>query len=354
MLSFVLKFKKTAVISISLLTAVFVLALSDGVREGIRQGLLLCVDSVIPSLFIFTAVAMFLSYSGAADIIGKLISPVTRFIFGLTGAGAVNFLLSTVSGYPVGARLIDTQFVNGTLSRAKALKAITFSVNAGPAFIVIAVGKGMLGSASDGQRLLCAHLLATFILALTVRFLPDRIFSVDCRQSASLHSPPTVATASEAFVLSVSNAAETMLNISAFVVFFSGVGGMLETVWHNNIIRSLLEVTVGVQQCTRSQLPFVAFLLGFGGVSVIFQVRAAARHVAPPLWLIVLSRLLHGTISAGIILLWEIIWPRSVSTGSFNVAGSAAVHTNPLAAVALLLLCAVLLYFTHSVTPSKK
>ncbi len=344
--AFVILKLKTAVLTVfTVLSAVAVLILSDNVRFGIRKGLLLCANNVIPSLFLFTAVGLFISYSGIGKVLGRIISPVSRLLFGLDSETASVFLLSTVSGYPVGAKLLDTLYKDGKISRPKALKMLTFSVNAGPSFVVTAVGMCMLKSSEIGLRLLAVHLAATVIIAVFVRFLPDRLFGDN--RPTNLGKTPTPRTLSDAFVTSVSDAGATILNICAFVVFFSGAGEILTTVMPSNCpeIIGFLEVTVGLSHCTLKQLPLVAFLLGFGGVSVIFQVIFSAKTIAPKISMIVVSRLAHGTLSTVIIILINTMFPLSIETGTFSSASAQISNRSLPAAVSMLILCATVLTF---------
>ena len=316
------------------------------VREGVKRGLLLCTDTVIPSLFLFTAAVMFISLSGAAEMLGKVLNRLSMPLFGLSGEQAVVMLLSFFSGYPVGARLINELYIKGAVDKLTANKMLFFCVNAGPAFVVTAVGEAMLGSRSDGIRLLTAHLCASVITAAGLKFIkhkpPKEVGAVPCDKNRS---------AAESFVGAVSAAADVMFSVCSFVVLFSGISGLINTVLGGRIadtVCGLLEVTVGVSRCTRAQLPFVSFMLGFSGVSVMFQVMSAAKDIKPCFALIVLGRLLHGTVSAAIVFLLNEVFPRTV----FVSAGAprAAVHGSPAAAAALMILCAVLL----SSLPTKK
>lgn len=355
----VLRFKRVAVTAGAVLTAAAVLVWSDAARNGIKNGIELCLGSILPSLFLFTCVALFIQLSGVSVVLGRVVSPVFRLLFGLSGELATAFLLSCVSGYPVGARLLDMCYQDGRVHRAKAIKALMFSINVGPAFAVVAVGAGVLGSVSDGWRLEAAHLLASGVLAAVVRFLPDRLFCKTVQAHTSTYTNPTPQnqpshSLTDAFVMSVNAAAKTVLSICGFAVFFAGVGGIVGQLPYGRVVQRLLEVTVGLEGFGRAQLPTVAFLLGFGGVSVIFQVMSAAKSIKPPLGLVVGSRVLHGGLSAGIIALLEAVLPRSVSTGSFNEAVRPAVHTSPIAATALVMLCIVLICFTHRAGKSPK
>lgn len=316
-----------------------ILLYSEPVRDGVKRGLLLCTDTVIPSLFLFTAAVMFISLSGAAGALGKVLNRLSRPVFGLSGEQAVVMLLSFFSGYPVGARLINELFMKGAADRPTANKMLFFCVNAGPAFVVTAVGEAILGSRSDGIRLLAAHLCASVITAFALKF---KKHHPDSEVGAMLHIKDR--SAAESFVEAVRAAADVMISVCSFVVLFSGVSGLISSVLDGktaDTVCGLLEVTVGVSRCTRGQLPAVSFMLGFSGVSVMLQVMSAARDIKPRFLLIVLGRLLHGTVSAAIIFLLDIIFPRAVSVSAG--ATRAAVHGSPAAAAALMILCAVLL-----------
>ncbi len=350
----ILKFKKTAILLLAAGLGVAALVFSSVLRQGVLKGLALCAGSVIPSLFLFTAVALFFVKSGSAELVGRLISPVTRRVLGLNGNEATVFLISTVAGYPVGARLINSLYRDGKVTRSKALRLLTFSVNAGPAFILTVIGETVLKIRSDGLRLLAVHLLATLFLAVFARFLPDRFFGNSTKTAAPTALSANRLCFSDIFVLSVSEAGQTMLSICIFVVFFSAIGyavGQIPLKFAADL-GSLLEVTAGLRLCTRKTLPKAAFLLGFAGVSVIFQVKSAAESVNPPLLLIFASRLVHGALSAGLCVLAERIFPRELQVGSFNVQATVSkVHTSPVATAALMLLCVVFLAFCEKEKP---
>lgn len=351
------KLKKASVAVAAVAAMAAVLLFSNEFRQGIKVGLSLCSQTVIPSLFLFTAASLFITRSGIALILGRLISPVTGILFGLKGEKAMVMLMSAVAGYPVGAKLVDSLYTEGRISHAEALKMLTFCVNAGPAFIVTAVGESTLGSRSDGWRLLAAHLAATGILAAAVRFMPDRVFSKQDGKRNSAAKFQNSTAISDIFVASVAEAGSTMLNVCFFVVFFAGISGGISAFGTtlSTAVGKFLEVTNGISDCTRGQLTLVAFLLGFGGLSVMFQVLSAAKNCRFPFWLLLCSRTLHGTLSAGIIAIAEIIFPRTLETGSFNTeAGKAAIGSDPAGAVALMLLCAVLLVFVQRSLNEKK
>ena len=348
MVNYTLKLKKAILTATTVGIAVAVLLFSNEIRQGVKNGLSLSAFSVIPSLFIFTAVSLFIIKSDAGQVLGKLISPVARPLLGLNADQSAVFLISTIAGYPVGAKLLNSLYLDGKISRGKALKMLNFSINAGPAFIVVTVGQGFLKNRSDGCRLLICHLLATFILAVAVRFLPDRLFSQDTKSKKQTLLKTEGSALSDIFVLSVLEAGKTMLNVTIFVVFFAGLTGGFSAFGFANTGRltSLFEVTAGLSNLARSQLPFAAFLLGLGGISVIFQVISSAESLRPKFTILLLSRLLHGGLSYVLAVIFEAVLPRDLMTGTFNIQpDTATVHTSPFATLSLLLLLIVMLFF---------
>ena len=66
-----------------------------------RQGIKLCLDLLIPSLFPFFFLSSLLISTGLAGLcarpLGRLMSP----LFGVSGSGAAALILGAVGGYPV-------------------------------------------------------------------------------------------------------------------------------------------------------------------------------------------------------------------------------------------------------------
>ena len=74
--------------------------------QGARQGVSLCAELIIPSLFPFFVLSSLLIATGLAELcarpLGRLLSP----LFGTSGAGLSALVLGLVGGYPVGARTL--------------------------------------------------------------------------------------------------------------------------------------------------------------------------------------------------------------------------------------------------------
>ncbi len=343
-------FKKIFTLTIVMVCAIMVLSLSGTVKTGIQSGLNLCFESVLPSLFLFTIISLFVVYAGYSSVLGKLSYFVIGKPLDLNAEQSAVYVMSFLSGYPVGAKLVSSLYTNQKITLEQAQRQILFSINAGPAFILVAVGEMTLNSRQDGVRLLVAHIASSIILAVMVRFFIK--YKCKTEHTNKSFTETNVYNLSDSFVIAVTEAAKTMFSVCSFVVLFSAIGACLsksslpENTTH--VLKGLLEVTVGVQGCNRNELVRVAFFLGFGGISVIFQVLSVAKNLKIKAIRVVVAQIIRAGLSLAIIMLLEKLFPRSVDTISFSQGvQTAAVHNSPVAAIFLCLLSVVLIVFVE-------
>lgn len=97
------------------------------------EGIALCVQTVIPSLFPFFFLSIFLS-NGISGMKIAMLRPIERFC--RIPAGSAPLLVTgLLGGYPVGAKCIADAAANGSLSKEDGHRMLGFCNNAGPAFI---------------------------------------------------------------------------------------------------------------------------------------------------------------------------------------------------------------------------
>lgn len=265
---------------------------------GAAEGIILSGRVIVPALFPFTAYVLFLMKSGAANLLW-FAEPFTKKIFGLNADLFSVMLLSFLGGYPVGAKLLNEAVKENRISPEDAGVMLHYCVNAGPAFVILAVGGGMLSSKTIGYLLLAAHILPSLLLSI--------FFGFHLKKS---HLPAgraeTRADAADNFVSAVSEAASTVFSICAFVILFSTVQSYLalfsQTLPFLKYLSALLEVTNGASSA--KSIPAVAFLLGFAGVCVWCQILSVGRQIKIRFFGFVLFRVVHGLLSAGFAVLF--------------------------------------------------
>ena len=295
--------------------ALLLLTCGNTAAQGVRDGISLCLASVIPALFPFFVAAQLLTALGAAEVLGRAAGPLFRRLFGIDGAGAAAFLLGLLGGYPVGAKAAGSLVRQGLLSPEDGARLLTFCNNAGPSFIFSIAGVGVFGSQKIGLALYGIHILS----ALAAGGLLDGLRSVrnvsktagsdmktarcDMKPASNCMKSAGNGTKLPAlFVSCVGSAAAAMVNICAFVIFFLVVMTLVRQAWPGlpPLALGLLELTGGITSLEASPAGFcmAAALLGWGGVSVHCQTAAVLEDTGLSLRRYLLAKALQAVISA--------------------------------------------------------
>ncbi len=299
-------------------------------RDGAVYGLLLCSKVIIPSIFPFSVFVLYILKSGVLNKLGFL-NFITQKILGLDSNAFSVFVLSLIGGYPIGAKVLNESVELKKNDKENATFMLNYCVNAGPAFIILAVGSGILNSKTLGYILFVAHILSSFVLA---------IFSKKFVSNQKSQPQKTNFSIMDNFVLSVSESASSTLSICSFVILFSVILNYInfyskKFAFLKNI-GFLLEVTNAVAQ-TKNVI-FISFLLGFGGICVWFQVFSMARKFKINYGLFVLFRFLQGILSSGFTFSLLKIFKITAPTFS-NGINTFYNFTNSTYSVALSLIC---------------
>ncbi len=306
-------FKMSAAATIMLTLGIVCLFFPAVSANGAKDGLMLCANIIIPSLFPFCAIALFGFKSGIFNKASKLFAPISMRIFRLSGEKFCVFLMSMIAGYPVGARLVRTLYEQDEISKAEAKRMILYCVSAGPAFILTAIGEGILGDSYYGLALLIGNITATLILAFIIEFRTP--------QKPPSHKQNHMAL-SDAFVEATADASRSIMGICGWVILFSAIIAIVNFLpIPQNLKRFFLlisEVTNGTL-CADKNVVLIAVLLSFCGLCIHSQIYSAAKEIAPRYPKFLIFRAFHAAISALITYLFLILDNRTVKTITNNV-----------------------------------
>lgn len=302
----------------------------SGSTEGVMKGLQLCYLVIIPSLFPFTVCALILFDSNIFSALGAKNNSVyidSRVIY--------IFIISCIGGYPVGAKLIEKLFSEKEISRTKAEAMLYFCVNSGPTYIIIAIGTGLIGNRSAGIILFFANLLS----ATTLGLLSFKNLKPENKTKISkIENKPF----SDLFVDSTYDATQTMIGICAFVVLFSSILGLINEIIPNSMVKteilSLFEITNGIANSDKN-IYQIAFLIGFAGFCVHFQVLSVCKKLKPGYLKFLISRTVQGGLCSLytylLLKIFGLSLPAIAPERNFSAVGS---EYSPIFSVALILL----------------
>lgn len=336
-----------------------------------KDGVLLCFNVLIPSLFPFFVISSLTVELGLADRLGTLLSPVMKPLFNVGGPCASALILSFIGGYPVGARTVINLYKSGKCSKSEAERMLSFSNNSGPAFIFGVVGAGIFASSAVGLMLYLTHIAASILVGLLFRNYGDKTFPPLSRSVFAKKKP-----FSQAFVGCVSSAFTSCLGICGFVIFFTvlikllflsgllgALAGLIGTVfsfagmdeaWARRLLTGFIELTSGVWSLREvsgslnASIAMAAFMLGWAGLSIHCQVLSFLTDTGLSARTYITGKLLHAVISAGLAALLTSFVSVDVPVGAYlasQVTDLAGLRFSSALTVSAILAGGVLLVF---------
>ena len=226
----------------------------------------------------------------------------------------------------------------GLCTRDEGNRMLAFTNNSGPLFIISCVGISLFGDTKTGFLLLATHILAGITVGIISGFISSHnfkfiklLFSSTKRkreyESFTKTEPVTFRNLGGLMAKSINDAISTTLLIGGFIVIFSVIISMLQ---HSHILESMsafikpildifgfdlnfaepimtgiIELTNGVNMVSGISIKNIsqnvilcAFLLGFGGISVMFQVFSMIAKTDLSINQYIIGKILQGTIAA--------------------------------------------------------
>lgn len=289
---------------------------------AVKEGLGLCYNVILPSLFPFFILTSLTVSLGLAGYVGRLLEPVMMPLFRLGGPCAAPLVLGFLGGYPVGARAALTLYESGGCTKSECQRLLAFCNNSGPAFILGVVGARVFNQSRVGVLLCLIHAGASLLVGLVFRF-----YGRDAGRREGRAIPIAAQRFSAAFTGAVTGAVGSTLNICAFVITFTvllrlgvlsgllpALAGLLSGVFGplgltqalaQSLLTGLLELSSGVWSLAggtglHGRVAMAAFLLGWAGVSVHCQVLSFLGDSGLSTRTYLLGKLLHALFSAGL------------------------------------------------------
>lgn len=297
-----------------------------------KSGFSVWVNILIPSLLPFIIGANLIVNLKFVDILGLIINPITKKLFNVSGKAGLVFMISMVSGYPVGAKLASELRINNEISKHEAQRLVSFCSTSGPLFIIGAVSIGMFKNPSLSYLMIMCHYLG----ALLVGFL-FRNYGKDKMNSKKTNFKSEVSSIINSrfennkgfFALlgdSINSGINTILMVGGFVIIFSVVFKILSLFKVISLFTSIItillsmfnvskelieafisglfEITIGCNNI--ANLTFVpeniraslcSFIISFSGLSILAQCSSFLAKANINIMVYTFTKFLHGIFS---------------------------------------------------------
>ena len=243
---------------------------SGSAINGAKEGIKLCLCTVIPSLFPYCVLSIwFRSLISGYDL--RWLRPIERFCAMPEGTGNI-LLLGLLGGYPIGAICVENAVKEKQLTQtdAKYLRAICN--NAGPSFII-----GIIGCVLKNKT---RTFMLIFIQALSA-IITNIILSDHCATYVKRSKHKAIDLAE-----TLTQASRCMVSVSSIIVLFRTFLSVLYKYSYQMIPNKIWALMVGFIELTngilllpdliQEEIMFIAAagMISFGGLCTIMQTLA--------------------------------------------------------------------------------
>ncbi|MBQ3520317.1 MAG: hypothetical protein IJA50_00275 [Firmicutes bacterium] len=296
------KKKIAAAAILTLVCCILMVAFPSTVLRSARKAIDLWMLDVLPALLPFFICSGFLQNLG-----------VMRYL----GSGIFPFAMSALSGYPMGASIIGSLRRSGDVSLDEAKKMLSYCSTSGPAFMIGAVGAGMMGSGQIGMIIAVSHYAGALINGFvhggislkrrektrTVRYAHDEGGSRIIQNS--LYDALT-----DSILMSLKSVGIILAYIVMFmfitdIITVSGVTNSIDKPWAEALLKGLVEMTVGCEAAAGCigisktvECVICTFMISWGGLSVIGQTMSMLAGTGITVGYVVAMKFTHGLFSA--------------------------------------------------------
>lgn len=292
-----------------------------------KNGLFLWFNILLPSLLPFFILSELFITSGLVNHFGKLLGPIMKHIFNISGEGSFPLIMSFVSGYPLGAKLTSRLRSLNIISKPEGDRLITLASTSGPSYILGSVLIGMLSINNLKGLMIIPHYLGAITVGLvfscssrrnSLKLKYERVPS----KNASYSNNHNTASLSSLISDSVKDSVNSILVIGGFVIIYNVIIDILlssKLIYSfiidisnlfsinpellNGIFAGFIELTTGCHRISSMDIHMLNkflilnFLIGFGGLSILSQAISFITQTDISIKKYLVSKVLHGFIS---------------------------------------------------------
>ncbi len=310
--------------------------------SGVKKGIDICMNSLIPSLYPFMILTNYYALSELSDFNVRLINKLCSVLFRLPGCSAAVILFSFVGGLPVGAKMSAGLYERGLISKEQCRRMMCFCVNPGPAFVISAVGMNMLGSEATGVIIYVSLILSSVAMGIASRFFTTENESYI--NYAYIENREDYGSPLEKAVI---RSSKSIFSICAWVVAFSCLNEITANLNINESLRLFIlctsEMTNGCLKASESfSAPIVAAVIGFSGFCGHLQLIGEINKVKLKYKYFLVGRIINSGLCAVICGFLLKCFPVAEETFSVGVKPEVSENSGSLVLSVLMLLMAFL------------
>ncbi|MBQ7638034.1 MAG: hypothetical protein IJS90_03940 [Clostridia bacterium] len=320
------------------------IAFSGEIKDGAKEGMEICLGSIIPSLFPTLIISSFITEAGIPPGIRKALFFPIKKMTSISENAAECFIFGLTAGYPVGVKTAFALYKQKRLDINSARICALANISPGIVFCTAIVGKNMFSSSAAGTTMLFSVMLSNLLLAVILGR------KKGSNETATKEDRPFDFPV--ALTGSVSSAFRSTAMVCAWITAFSAFLRPLKKLVRSPFLSVFAEVTSAAVFCaSKKSLPLCAFSLGFGGLCLFFQLLPELTELKTGPLKYLLCRLFAG----GAAYVFESVLlrflPEEIAASASNAKSVRLSSSTPLGSLSLVLLCAVFMISLYNGSP---
>ncbi len=304
---------KNYIFPLLILSAIFLMVINPSLSmKSFAKGITIWAKNVLPSLLPFFILTRLLTYTKIIDHIGHALTPITQKLYGVGGVSGYVYIMSILSGYPVGAKITSDLYTSGKITRKQAYTITSFSSTSGPLFILGTIGIGIYHSTRIGLIILISHFIGAILNGLLFKN-KDNDIVYDNKPITNVNSINISDIMYDSiksiliiggFISMSYMLIELLIQYRMFLPIewiISRLG--IDTEITTGIISGIIEITTGsimLSTASLTHIPLImilTFLVSFGGLSIHAQAYIFLSNFNMPYKNFLLQKICHATIS---------------------------------------------------------
>ncbi|MEG0230190.1 MAG: hypothetical protein RR640_06260, partial [Oscillospiraceae bacterium] len=191
---------------------IFMLLFGDIFSLGIKNGLLLCGNILIPALFPFMIISSFCSNEKILKVLSKPLKFLSK-LFKIPQSCCSIYFLSLIGGYIAGPIAIANAKNDNIINKNTAEKLLCYCVNSGPAYIITFIGGFVFKNIFIGFAMFLCQIISSFIIGILIRNKDNTFKLIETK----IKKQQSIGTS---FTNAVSSSSIIMMQMCGFVLIF--------------------------------------------------------------------------------------------------------------------------------------
>ena len=300
--------------------------------SGTVSGLKLFFFNVLPGLFPFMLLTKLLTEIGLIFKTCQKFDKLSYKLFGTPGVSIYAFLMSILSGYPIGAKIISDLYLKGQISEIEAKKMSIFCTTSGPIFIIGTIGVTMFKNYKFGLILYASHIISSVLMGIIYHILTKKKHK-NLNKIVIIQKPLQTFSNSNILSKCINETINSLFIVGAYITIFYLLGEILTMLKIFNLLNviiskpfnlfgfnsiessgftyGILEVTRGAKVLsispTPSSLILATGIVSFSGLSIIMQSMSFLKEAKIKAHNFIFSKCVHCVFSMIICALFFVI-----------------------------------------------